>query len=332
MTFYPNFSSFFVAPPIGDHATVSMPFSPNMQRFPLSNIGCVGGIRCMQTAISLLEGRTTGSAVLSVTDSGMRYWRNFGPLQIRKILQKLQQQNTSSSPTLLNVERDSLIDGLKHVMLLMALFSDSAACATMLGAHHPYIIGETKNGRVMNQSPLAQVIDYQVMSSPNHLDKAEIQNGEFGPNATLHRGLARANGEEALKIIQSILKRNHLSKEDISYWIIHPGGPLLLEELQRLLGLSSHDLRYSWKVLHELGNVMCVSVYHMLAAIQHERGIMTTTEMNAENTGPIGTTTPMGTVNGNQLKQSNQRREQVGLMYAVGPGMLNAVTLLRFMN
>jgi alkylresorcinol/alkylpyrone synthase len=55
-----------------------------------------------------------------------------------------------------------------------------------------------------------------------------------------------------------------LSRGDISNWVIHTGGPKILEAIERALGLSDRDLRLSWECLRRHGNISSASVLLVL--------------------------------------------------------------------
>jgi alkylresorcinol/alkylpyrone synthase len=55
-----------------------------------------------------------------------------------------------------------------------------------------------------------------------------------------------------------------LSRRDIGNWVIHTGGPKILEAVERALGLSDHDLKLSWDSLRRHGNISSASVLLVL--------------------------------------------------------------------
>ena len=40
--------------------------------------------------------------------------------------------------------------------------------------------------------------------------------------------------------------KNGLSVDDLKFWLIHPGGPKILQATQTTLHLTDADLRWSW--------------------------------------------------------------------------------------
>jgi alkylresorcinol/alkylpyrone synthase len=55
-----------------------------------------------------------------------------------------------------------------------------------------------------------------------------------------------------------------LGRGDIGNWVIHTGGPKILEAVERALGLSDRDLKLSWESLRRHGNISSASVLLVL--------------------------------------------------------------------
>ncbi|MFE3542831.1 type III polyketide synthase [Nocardia sp. NPDC059177] len=80
-------------------------------------------------------------------------------------------------------------------------------------------------------------------------------------------------------VVSEVLARNGLGKADIDLWAIHPGGPRIIEESARSLGLPAEAAGPSWAVLAEHGNMLSVSLIFVL-----ERMIR-----DAQTSAPIST-------------------------------------------
>jgi alkylresorcinol/alkylpyrone synthase len=65
--------------------------------------------------------------------------------------------------------------------------------------------------------------------------------------------------------VDGFLKDHDLSREDIHWWVCHPGGPKVLEALQDALGLDREALSATWDSLDRIGNLSSASVLHVLA-------------------------------------------------------------------
>lgn len=97
--------------------------------------------------------------------------------------------------------------------------------------------------------------------------------------------------------VDAFLADHGLSGSDIGSWIIHTGGPNVLEAVARTLELPDHALDASWECLRRVGNLSSASVLLVLQ------------DFLARRRGAPGT---------------------YGLMAAMGPGFCSELVLLRW--
>lgn len=64
--------------------------------------------------------------------------------------------------------------------------------------------------------------------------------------------------------LDAFLDGHGLSRADIGSWVIHTGGPRVLEAMQDALGLTQEDARLSWDSLSRIGNLSLASVLMVL--------------------------------------------------------------------
>jgi predicted naringenin-chalcone synthase len=65
-----------------------------------------------------------------------------------------------------------------------------------------------------------------------------------------------------------LLARNHLTREDVRFWGVHPGSRKILDYVQSRLGLTASQMEYSRAVLREYGNMSSATILFILEAIQ----------------------------------------------------------------
>jgi alkylresorcinol/alkylpyrone synthase len=63
---------------------------------------------------------------------------------------------------------------------------------------------------------------------------------------------------------QRLLGRHGLSREDVSSWLLHPGGARILSRLESALGLCRSQTRWSWDSMREHGNMSSASIFDVL--------------------------------------------------------------------
>ncbi len=67
------------------------------------------------------------------------------------------------------------------------------------------------------------------------------------------------------------LADNGLSRSDIQSWVIHTGGPKVLEATEKALGLPARALDASWQCLRKTGNLSSASVLFVLEEVMKNR-------------------------------------------------------------
>jgi alkylresorcinol/alkylpyrone synthase len=97
--------------------------------------------------------------------------------------------------------------------------------------------------------------------------------------------------------VEGFLTRHGLRRSDIGSWVIHTGGPKVLEAVQDTLHLSDRDLAPSWASLRRVGNLSSASVLLVLEDV---------------------------------VAQRRPAPGTLGLLLAMGPGFCSELVLLRW--
>ncbi len=77
--------------------------------------------------------------------------------------------------------------------------------------------------------------------------------------------------EDFNQLVQRALQQADINKEAINQWCIHPGGKRIVETIQKSLGLKPDDLRASYKVLQEFGNMSSPTLMFVLKELMHQQ-------------------------------------------------------------
>jgi alkylresorcinol/alkylpyrone synthase len=96
--------------------------------------------------------------------------------------------------------------------------------------------------------------------------------------------------------VNRFLAAHELSTDDIGAWVVHPGGPKVIDAIARSLELPPEALELTWRSLSEVANLSSASVLHILR-------------------DTIAKPPPSGSL---------------GLMIAMGPGFCSELVLLRW--
>lgn len=83
----------------------------------------------------------------------------------------------------------------------------------------------------------------------------------------LAAGVSEFLGEEMEEVMLSVYKKLNLTIDRIHHWAVHPGGKKILDTVQRTLQLTKNELRHSYGVLHQYGNMSSPTILFVLNEI-----------------------------------------------------------------
>jgi predicted naringenin-chalcone synthase len=76
--------------------------------------------------------------------------------------------------------------------------------------------------------------------------------------------------EDIKQLTETALKKHNTSNESISHWAIHPGGKKILEVFAKELNLNNNELKYSYNVLQDYGNMSSPTILFVLQEIMKD--------------------------------------------------------------
>lgn len=71
--------------------------------------------------------------------------------------------------------------------------------------------------------------------------------------------------------VDEFLAEQNLRRSDVKSWVMHTGGPKVLEATAEALGLTKKDLEASWECLRKVGNLSSTSVLLVLEDVYKNR-------------------------------------------------------------
>jgi alkylresorcinol/alkylpyrone synthase len=72
--------------------------------------------------------------------------------------------------------------------------------------------------------------------------------------------------------VDAFLAEHQMTRDQVDSWIMHPGGPKVLEAVADALGLRNGELKLSWEALQRVGNLSSASVLVVLDEVMtHHR-------------------------------------------------------------
>lgn len=109
-----------------------------------------------------------------------------------------------------------------------------------------------------------RILDTESYLFPESLDAMGFDLKETGLHIVLSKDVPQMIREKIKGLVTNFLKRSGLGQEQISRFLLHPGGQKLLLYMEEELGLKRADTELSWKVLSEYGNLSSASVFFVL--------------------------------------------------------------------
>jgi len=144
-------------------------------------------------------------------------------------------------------------------MISTGLFGDGAAAAVVAGRdtdfHGPEIVA-TKS---VFYPESEEVMGWDI--------------SETGFHIVLSPDVPKVIRENLGSDVDTFLAESKLRRRDVASWIIHTGGPKVLEAVEDTLELSPDALKLSWECLRQMGNLSSASVLVVLQEVlAHHRG------------------------------------------------------------
>ncbi|HUO87103.1 MAG TPA: 3-oxoacyl-[acyl-carrier-protein] synthase III C-terminal domain-containing protein [Thermoanaerobaculia bacterium] len=207
--------------------------SPQVKRVPIFGLGCVAGAAGIARAADYVRAFPDEVAVL---------------LSVELCSLTLQREDLSI-PNL----------------IASGLFGDGAAAVVVAGGEHPLAGG---NGGAAGPRVLAT-------RSVFYPDSERVMGwdvSERGFGIVLSAEVPEVARRFLAGDVDRFLADHGLTRADIGSWVCHPGGPKVLEAMEKSLELPAGALDVTWRSLREVGNLSSTSVLLVLQdTLDHHR-------------------------------------------------------------
>lgn len=153
-------------------------------------------------------------------------------------------------------------------MVASGLFGDGAAAAVVVGEMHP-LAGPTAAGGGAGRAGLAgrraTVVDTRSRLYPGTTEALGWEVRDTGFAIVLSAGLPDLLRAHLLADVKGLLAEHGLSPGEIPTWVVHAGGPRVIDAVRDALGLPEAAVRESRESLACAGNLSSASVLDVLA-------------------------------------------------------------------
>jgi alkylresorcinol/alkylpyrone synthase len=212
-------------------------FRSDVRRIPITELGCAAGAAALGRAWDFLKGVTAGNVLVVSVE-----------------LPSLTFQRRDMSPA-------NLISTI--------LFGDGAAAA-LITRGNPARQAPPANGTANHSGGTnghqtgPNIVGVRGFLIPNSIDAMGFDLRDGGLHIVLSKDVPQLIREKIGPLVESFLSGYGLKQQDISAFVLHPGGQKLLHFVEEELGLPRAMTQYSWDVLREYGNLSSASVLFVL--------------------------------------------------------------------
>ncbi len=189
-------------------------------------------------------------------------------------------------------------------LIASGLFGDGAAAAVVVGAERAAALAQALGASLAppaDAAPAAplgpEIVATRSIFYPHSERVMGWDISESGFQIVLSADVPKVVEEHLRADVDDFLGARGLTRADIASWVCHPGGPKVLEAMEKALETQDDALELTWRSLREVGNLSSTSVLLVLEATL------------------AGRRPPAGSL---------------GMLLALGPGFCSELVLLRW--
>ena len=209
-----------------------MTLRPDIKRTPIFGIGCAGGaIGLTRAADYVLAYPDHAAAILCVEICSLT----------------VQQEDFSTTN-----------------LIASGLFGDGAAAVIVRGSRTAH---RSSNNSSQSSRVGPQILGTGSVFYPNTEEIMGWDISEAGFKIVLSPQLPDLIKGRLAGDVDAFLGQYQLRRADIGNWVIHTGGPKVLDSIQNTLGLPDSELERSWDCLRQFGNLSSASVLLVLEEV-----------------------------------------------------------------
>jgi len=136
-----------------------------------------------------------------------------------------------------------------------SIFGDGAAAA---------VLDLSRKGR---QDGLVKIVDFAAGLCPRYREDLRYRTEGGRLRNHLSRRVPVIGARTVMEVASGLLDRHGLSRNDIAWWAVHPGGTVVLAQVAKKLELAGEALRFSYSIFENYGNMSSPSVLFVLREI-----------------------------------------------------------------
>lgn len=109
-----------------------------------------------------------------------------------------------------------------------------------------------------------RVVACSCATLPSMADQMVWYAGDHGLQLTLAQDLPETLAANLPQVVSEFLKKCGVTPNDIRHWLVHPGGPQILDAVEKSLHLPADSLHLSRAVLRQYGNMSSPTIFFIM--------------------------------------------------------------------
>ncbi|RMF85500.1 MAG: type III polyketide synthase [Planctomycetota bacterium] len=109
-----------------------------------------------------------------------------------------------------------------------------------------------------------RIVDCRCVTAPQHADQMVWFADDFGLRLHLSQELPATLAALLPQAVREMLSDHELESRHVDHWLVHPGGPQILDSVENCLGLGAGRLDLSRSVLRRYGNMSSPTICFIL--------------------------------------------------------------------
>lgn len=210
---------------------------PDVKRIPMFGLGCVAGAAGISRVHDYLLGHPDEVAVL---------------VSVELCSLTVQPDDTSVAN-----------------LVASGLFGDGAAAVVMTGASRAPVAVAANTPERTTALPTVVACRSRMYPDTDRVMGWDV--GSTGFRIVLDATVPDVIEKYLREDVDAFLAEHGLTPADIGTWVAHPGGPKVLQAMQRCLELPPGALSLTWESLAAVGNLSSASVLQVLRATMQQR-------------------------------------------------------------
>jgi len=204
---------------------------PDIRRVPLMGLGCVAG----------------AAGIARLHDYAVGHPEHVGALVAVELCSLTVQRDDLSVPNL----------------VASGLFGDGASAVVGRGRSRP--------DEQVGDHGAVEVLASRSRLYPDSERTMGFDVSERGLQIVLDAAVPELVGRYIRGDVDAFLADHGLGRDEVGWWVCHPGGPRVIDALRDALELTDHDLQLTRDSLARIGNLSSASVLHVLQDTLRER-------------------------------------------------------------